>query len=241
MTAAPKRVEIVFEVPWSHPSWVLSDKKTPESALQDAVCDVLASSLRAWAKRVGRAAMVRRNLAVRWDEDHPRIGVDPDVCLLIPPPATPESKLRSLRTWEDGNAPPLVAIEVVSAEMPRKDYELSPRRCGAAGIGELWVFDPQRLGPRDDGGPWPLQVWSRGGRGEFRRVYAGDGPARSEALDAWVVVTDNGMRLRVSDDAQGTKRWPTEAEEARTAEAERDAMRAKVAELEAMLAARGTR
>ncbi len=241
MTAAPKRVELVFEVPWTHPSWVLEDEKMPESALQDAVCDALASSLRAWSKRVGRAAMVRRNLAVRWDEDHPRIGVDPDVCLLIPPPATPESKLRSLRTWEEGNAPPLVAIEVVSAEMPRKDYELGPRKCGAAGVGELWVFDPQRLGPRDDGGPWALQVWARGRRGEFRRVYAGDGPARSDALDAWVVVTEGGSRLRVSDDEQGERLWPTEAEEARAAEAERDAMKAKIAELEALLAKGGAR
>ncbi len=41
MTAAPKRVELVFEVPWTHPSWVLEDEKMPESALQDAVCDAI--------------------------------------------------------------------------------------------------------------------------------------------------------------------------------------------------------
>ena len=63
-----------------------------------------------------------------------------------------------------------------------------------------------------------LQVWRRDAgdpSGRFRRVYAGAGPVRSEAMGAWLVVTDGGRRLRVAEDAEGRRLWLTEAEEAR--------------------------
>jgi Uma2 family endonuclease len=243
MTLTPRRVELAFEVPWTHPSWELEDEQTPESAVQDEAAGLMASTWRLWARRKNVAAVVRRNLAVRWDEEHPRIGVDPDVCLLIPPPATREEDLSSLRLWEPGNAPPRVAFEVVSEANPRKDYDHGPRKYAACGVAEVWVFDPMEYGPIDDGGPWLLQVWARGRRGELRRVYAGDGPAKSDALDAWLVITDGGTRLRVSDDEGATSLWPTEAEEAERnrvarddAEAKLAAAMARVAELEARLA-----
>jgi hypothetical protein len=244
MTQARKRVELTFEVPYTHPSWVLEDAKVPISAVQDDASRVTDSTWRAWARRVGRAVSVRRDLAVRWDEEHPRIGVDPDVCLLEPPPATPEAELTSLRTWQAGDDPPKVACEVVSRSNARKDYGAGPRKYAAAGVQELWVFDPQRFGPGDDGGPWVLQVWERGRAGDFRRVYAGDGPAWSAYFGAWLVVPGDGMTLRLSDDEEGTRIWPTEAEEAERArtEAERArdeaaAMKERVAALEAQLAA----
>ena len=82
------------------------------------------------------------------------------------------------------------------------------------------------------------------GIGSFRRVYAGEGPARSEELGAWLVVTDVGQRLRLADDAEGVSCWPTEAEAERaaketehaaraTAEAEVDRLREEIAQLRA--------
>ena len=43
-------------------------------------------------------------------------------------------------------------------------------------------------------------------------MYAGEGPFRSEELGGWVVATDDGWRLRVADDPEGTTLWPTAAE-----------------------------
>jgi hypothetical protein len=62
-----------------------------------------------------------------------------------------------------------------------------------------------------------LQVWRRSEAGEFRQVFAGDAPAYSEELGAWLVVTDGGTRLRVADDEAGEHLWLTgeESERAR--------------------------
>jgi len=234
MTVAARRVVLTFDVPWSHPDWELEDDKVPSSAAQDNASTVVASTWRVWAKHVRRPIQVRRDLAVRWDPENPRVGVDPDVCLLDPPPDTPEALLSSLRLWEPGHLPPVVALEVVSVNNAVKDYGIGPRKHAASGVRELWVFDPHRCGPRDDGGPWVLQVWARGKAGEFRRVYVGEGPAWSEVFRAWVVVSQDGMYLRLSDNEEGTSLWPTEAEEtAREREAKEAALAAVEREREA--------
>jgi len=82
-----------------------------------------------------------------------------------------------------------------------------------------------------------LQVWRRTRSGEFRREYAGDGPAYSESLGAWLVVTEDGTRLRIADDEGGERLWPTEAEAERArAEAEKHRADALAAQVEALTA-----
>src|SRR5690606_32818792 len=89
-------------------------------------------------------------------------------------------------------------------------------------------------GPKGHGGPWLLQVWRRDDRGDFVRVYAGDGPAWSETLSAHLVVLDEPRRLRIADDPAGTHLWPTGEEAERAAkEAERAAKEAERAAKEA--------
>lgn len=237
MTHARKRVELTFEVPFTHPDWVLEDEQVPISAVQDEATRVLDSTWRAWSRRTGRAVSVRRDLAIRWDEEHPRIGVDPDVCLLEPPPVTSVAALRSLRTWVEGDDPPRVVCEVVSHDNASKDYVVGPKKYAAAGVDELWVFDPQRFGPNDDGGPWPLQVWERGKAGDFRRVYVGDGPAWSRYFQAWLVVSRDGLTLRLSDDEEGSRLWPTYEEEAEHSRAEAERSRAEAERSRAEVAA----
>jgi hypothetical protein len=56
----------------------------PESILHDETVELLKAILAAWAAQHG--ALVVRNLAVRWDREHPAFGVDPDVAVLVPPP-----------------------------------------------------------------------------------------------------------------------------------------------------------
>ena len=185
--------------------------------------------LRAWIARTARDAAVYANLALRWDEEHPAVGVDP---------TPPDPKLRSLRTWEPGHTAPRVAVEVVSRDTAEKDYLEGPAKYAASGTRELWVFDPERRG-RGALGPSVLQVWRRMDDGAPRRVFAGDAPAYSEELGAWLVVTHDGMRLRPADDEAGERLWLTSEEaERERAQAEReraDALAERVAVLEAQL------
>ncbi len=134
----------------------------------------------------------------------------------------------------------MLAIEVVSETNPHKDYVIAPDKYAASGTRELWVFDPLLAGPAAHGGPHRIQIWQRAESGDFTRVYAGEGPARSPVLDAYLVVTDEGRRLRIAEDEGATRFWLT-AEEAERAEKDReraakDAALARVDELEALLA-----
>lgn len=223
--------------------WELEEDEMPESVLHELIVELLVAILRAWITRTGRDARAGSNLALRWDRDRPQRGVDPDVYLVEPDP--PEGELTtSLLLWREGHRAPRVCVEVVSEGTAEKDYDITdgPARYGAAGVAELWVFDPLKLGPKEDGGPWVLQVWRRAPKGAFRRVYQGDGSAFSRELGAWIVVTHGGMRLRIADDAAGTRLWPTSEEQARAASVDertaREAAEAEVARLRALLAAR---
>jgi Uma2 family endonuclease len=211
--AVARRIEIVYDVPSADERWVLEEENVPESALHDEVILLLVELLKAWARRSGRDVRVGRNLALRWNQALPRVGVDPDVYVVEPaPPEGDDTK--SLCTWKPGHVAPRVAVEVVSETTADKDYAEGPEKYAASGTGELWVFDPLEAGPSLRGGPFVLQVWRRDASGRFRRVYAGAGPVRSEALGAWLVVTDGGRRLRLADDTEGRRLWLTEAEEA---------------------------
>ncbi|HEU4409480.1 MAG TPA: Uma2 family endonuclease [Polyangiaceae bacterium] len=213
--------------------WRLDETPVPESTLHDQALALMVLLLAAWVERTGRLARVARNLALRFFEPDPQVGVDPDVALYEPPPPDFDA-LTSVCTWRPGHAPPKVALEVVSTNHPSKDYLEAPAMYDASGTGELWVFDPLLAGPKRGGGPHRLQLWARGPGGRLERVYAGPGPVRSPYLGAWLVVVERGRRLRLSDDRRGRRRWPTPQEAEREAkEAERAAKEAERAAKEA--------
>ena len=253
MSSSPRAlVGVHYSVPRLVSGWELSEELMPESVLHDQAVEVLKALLAAWAARAGNGALVVRNLAVRWDESEPRVGVDPDVCVLLPPPPSDAGDLRSVRTWAPGHAPPVLAVEVVSENNPHKDYTIAPDKYAASGTGELWVFDPLLAGPAAHGGPFRLQVWHRQPNGDFARTYAGPGPAHSPSLGAYLVPTDEGRRLRIADDPSATRLWLTAEESERAAKeaalaaenserAAKEAALARIAELEATIAARGTK
>jgi Uma2 family endonuclease len=234
------RVELRYRIDGTSMDWELAEEPVPESRPHDLASDTVKLLLSAWVARTGRRLEVGRNLAVRWDEANPKVGVDPDVYVIEP---TPEGDaLPSLRTWEEGHHPPILAIEVVSGSNPSKDYVSSPEKYAASGTGELWIFDPQLAGPRAHGGPVRIQIWRREDD-TFSRIYAGSGPAWSPAIGAWIFAVAEGGLLRIASDEAGTDWWMTgeEAERAgRDAEraAKEEALR-RVAELEARLAGRG--
>jgi Uma2 family endonuclease len=198
-------------VPVTHEAWTLEEEPVPETPLHEQIIQLLVLVFQCWIARTGRDAGTGRNIALRWDRQHPQRGVDPDVYLVEP--ALPGGALEtSLRTWEKGHHPPRIAVEVVSENTAEKDYTDGPARYAASRTRELWIFDPLKLGPGTHGGPWVLQVWRRAGNGRFSRVYQGDGPAFSRELGVWLVVTDGGLRLRIANDALGSDLWPTLAE-----------------------------
>ena len=223
-TRRPPR--LIYEVPDGGEDWALAEDKVPESRPHERRSEQVFDQLDFMVERTGRNALVCRNLAVRWDESRPRIGVDPDVCLIEPAPPEGEA-LESLLLWKAGHEPLLVAVEIVSASRAGKDYAQSPLKYAANDTRELWVFDPMLAGPKDKGGPYRLQVWQRVDNGDFLRVYAGDGPARSNALEAWIFAVDEGRSLRIADDDAGTSWWMTREEAERKAKeaAERRAER----------------
>ncbi len=252
MSSSPRAVVGVhYTVPRGVSGWQLSDELMPESVLHDQAVELLKALLAAWAARASSSSLVVRNLAIRWNESEPRIGIDPDVCILSPPPPD-VAELRSVRTWLAGHAPPLLAVEVVSETNPHKDYAIAPDKYAASGTGELWVFDPLLAGPAAHGGPFRIQIWSRRADGDLVRIYAGAGPVRSPTLGAYLVATDEGRKLRLADDEDATVFWRTAEEAERAAkeaecaakEAERaakEAALARVAELEASMSALGAK
>lgn len=192
----------------------LDEDDMPESTLHDQAIALLQLILVAWARRTHLDALVARNLACRWVQADARLGVDPDLMLVSPAPPLPPGKrsLKQLRLWEPGHAPPRVTVEVVSEFTSDKDYLDAFWAHGKAGSRELWVFDPELHGTSKTGGPFLLQVWARQPDGAMKREHAGSGPAWSHELQAWLVLTEAGTRLRIADDRAGSRLWPTEAE-----------------------------
>lgn len=226
---------LVYEVRESPERWLLDEDDLPETPDHDLTLRLLCDLLEAWVARSQRAARVARNLACRWDPSDGRIGVDPDVALIEPDCESIRS-LGQLRLWEPGHVPPRLAFEVVSASTADKDYREVGARYARLGTTEVWVFDPELFGPAGDLGPCVLSGWRRRGA-DMVRIYAGDGPAWSDELGAWLVPTSAG-RLRIADDEAATQLWLTagEAAEQRAEQlarnAEQQAQRAEAAEAE---------
>jgi hypothetical protein len=198
----------------------------PEAPFHDDAAHRLKLVLEAWAAKQSRPMRVLRNLAIRWLEDRPKIGIDPDVCILAPPPPHLDD-ISSLCLWKSGHVPPPICFEIVSREHPHKDYTDVQDRYAALGTHELVVFDPMLAGPPAFGGPVHLQLWRRDSHGDFERVHFGDTPVHSEVLGAWLLCETR--HLDIATDKHGTQRWLTEAESAR-AEARRSKADAKRAE-----------
>src|SRR5689334_20614010 len=105
---ARERVRVLYDIPVSNEDWTIGEEPVPESQPHDIILDLLKAILLAFVARTRMSAQVARNLAVRFKESNPKIGCDPDLCLITP--RTPEGdELTSLLLWKEGHTPPLVA------------------------------------------------------------------------------------------------------------------------------------
>ena len=213
--------------------WEIPEVPVPESVAHYQLVSYLHALLSAWAQREGRNLLVASNLAVRWVEDRPRVGIDPDVLLVDPHPPIGRDDA-SLRLWEPQMGPPLLAIEVVSQSHPYKDYRDIPERYAAMGVQELWVLDPGRFGPSRLGGPHLIQRFVREDDATLVRRYAGEGPCHSSVVDAWVC-SGAEPGITVCADAASERPWLTgeEAERRARVEAERQCVDAEQQRAEA--------
>ena len=232
MSSSFREVQLSYQVPVWSPAWAVPEIPVPESNTHDAAIEYIRARLQWWAKRENRDVWVARNLGIRWVQSEPRTGFDPDLCLLSPAPV---NHLSSLRTWEADHHVPRLAIEVVSPNHPYKDYVDTPDRCAACGIEELWVYDPMLAGPKHHGGPFLLQLWRREGM-PLRLIHAGEGPAYSPVVDAWLhpIASTLPQSAKLNLGSQdGQDLWLTESEHtAREAKRERKERQRLEAELE---------
>lgn len=204
--------------------WEIPEVPVPESVSHASLVTYLEALLAAWAAARGHEVAIARNLAVRWVQARPRVGIDPDVAVIDPKPPAFES-LRSLKLWEPGARAPVLAIEVVSPNHPYKDYALLPERYASMGVGELWVLDPGGFGPRRLGGPHFVQQFVRDDDGALVRRYAGSGPVYSRVVGGWVHRAP-GTGVMLTDDTAGEQRWLTPHETEAAARAQEAAARA---------------
>lgn len=225
MSENPVRVHLRYEVPPRWDEWIMPEGTVPEAHVHDLTARRLVELLDAWVQRTGLDAVVARNIAIRFLRERPRVGIDPDVCLVEPKPPSAR-EFSSVKLWQPGHAPPRLAVEVVSRWHPNKDYDRVQERYAYCGVEELWVLDPERFGPARFGGPFPLQQWLRRD-GVLERCHAGEGPVYSPTLGAWLFAEP----VRICDSRAGDGVWTTLAEEARmqadAARAQADVARAQ--------------
>lgn len=219
-------VSIRYPVTPNPDAWVIPEEPVPQSTAHGVAVRRVFDLLSAWAATKPGRVRIGHDLAIRWLEQHPRTGINPDVCVLDPAPPTFDEDLTSVRLWKEGHAIPRFCVEVVSYSHPYKDYTAIQERYAAFGTPELLVFDPMLYGPRSLGGPVKLQLWRRDATGTFERVHFGADPVYSQMLDAWLIV--EGRELVIAEDRAGTRRWQTELERV---SAERERLERELAEL----------
>lgn len=185
-----------------------------ESPGQRIAIYLLVHSLEELARRRGWSeSQVGSHMFFAWRDDDPRARIAPDAFLLGEPP---DEALASRQTWMPGQAPPRWAAEIVSLDWG-KDYRRAPDHYAELGCRELVLFDPAAAcGLTHNKARAPLSIFRRSADGAFPRTYAGPGPAHSDELGCWLLPRALGYRmvLRLSEDPEGQRILPINAERA---------------------------
>ena len=162
--------------------WVLPEVNWPELLVERLRQVVLA-----WVDRASHVVRLGRNMAVRWDREHPEFWFDRD--LYVVEPASEGAHVLSLRVWQPD---PLVpsSVEIAGPGGPDKHSLVLPAKYYAArDVREVWVLDTTLFGPKVEGRPHRIQIWRRLEDDRFERVVAAAGRVWSETVQRWVHAT----------------------------------------------------
>jgi Uma2 family endonuclease len=160
----------------------------------------------------GDRATVGSEQFVFWDPTDPNMRCAPDVFVRLGPP---DAWFDSWKTWERGA--PHVAVEIISAsDAADAPWDVKLDRFRRIGVQEVVRFDP-------DDHERPIRIWDHLGGDLLERDATDPMFTRSEVLDAYWRVRDEGERgavLRLSRDLAGTQLYPTPDERVRELQAE---------------------
>jgi len=218
----PARAVRAVDYPSTDPEWDM-----PEGTRHSRLCEIMYQLLRVV---VGPASTVGADQFVYFVAGEPKRKCAPDAFVKL---GVPQAEFLSWKTWEDGT--PELCVEILSASDTKEKLTLKQKltRFHAMGTSEVLVYDV-------DASPGSrLRAWDRID-GELRsRAIDGD-VTRCKTLGLWFVIApcaDEGQEaaLRLSHDPEGHSLIGTSAEKER---AEKERALARVAELEAQLAAR---
>ncbi|MBI4615083.1 MAG: Uma2 family endonuclease [Planctomycetes bacterium] len=228
-----------FSTPVDWSSWYLTDEEDMgQSPEQDEIVQVFTSVLRQVGRELewGKRVLIGNDAFFAWLPEHPLVRVSPDIYLLFDPPPPPLPA--SWQTWLHGHRPPALAVEIVSGDEWKKDYEEGPEKYAQLGASELLIFDPAAM-LEEGGDRLRLQVYQRTDDGLFVRQYAGPGTAALKTLNLYALAcrTPAGPRLRLARDREGIELVPTAEEAQDAAEAARQEAEAARQEAEAARAA----
>jgi len=160
----------------------------------------LVSLLRLFFARTGKKVWVDFDQHIGIDPRDRRLTVAPDVYVL-PQPEPPAAQGATWFPWEHHGLVPTLAFEFVSRSNRKKDDLVAPDKYAHLGVQELVIFEPWKHQPglRAQGEVETLRVFRLDEKRQWRQVYGGDGPTRSQVLGLWLHETEEGKLLLTED------------------------------------------
>ena len=159
------------------------DGRVSESTRHAEASNYCFDALRVWFKDQP-GTLVANDLVMLFERGNPKAALSPDLMVVFEA-GNPDRS--SYKVWEEGDALPALALEVLSKRTWRKDVRVKPGLYAALGVREFWLFEP--FEPR-------LAGYRLDGR-EYTRIRprAGGGlPSQVLGLD--VVVENDRIRFR---------------------------------------------
>ena len=219
------------------------DGRMPESTRHAEATHYAFGALQVWF-RDRPDTLVANDLVMLFEEGEPSAALAPDAMVVF---GVGRSDRSSYKVWQEGDAVPAFALEVLSASTWRKDVRVKPGLYAALGVRELMLFEP--FGPE-------LAGFALHGAGYAPVPALPDGGLPSRVLGLDVVLEDDRLRFRNPETgeilpdhvrldamharsevmrAEAERRREREAAARRLAEARADAAERRIAELEGLL------
>lgn len=159
------------------------DGRVSESTRHAEASNYCFDALRVWfSDQPG--TLVANDLVMLFEEGNPKAALSPDLMVVFDA-GNPDRS--SYKVWEEGDAVPAFALEVLSKRTWRGDVRVKPGLYAALGIREFWLFEP--FEPR-------LAGYRLDGREYMPIRSLPDGGYPSQVLGLDVVVEGDRIRFR---------------------------------------------